>query len=149
MFGAATGGGMVLMGGSGGGGGGGNPGGLGVGGAGRGGGSRRHRAASAQSQGLRGREQEGAIVGVLVEVGIRPAVARRWRFVDGGGGAGGGGGGGGGGQGQLVAELLHFPGQTQHRVGVVGGDRVGERLESERRCTGPHHRGDDDDNNYQ
>lgn len=69
-----------------------------------------------------GREEEGAIVGVLVQVGVS---ALRFRDL-------------GGGQrrtcgtgrdlSQFVFELLHLPSKPLHRVGVVCRDGVGEGL---------------------
>lgn len=73
---------------------------------------------SGDTQALRPRrwEEEGTVVGVLVEVGVCPP------------GLGSLGGRVGGGQCQLVSELLHLPRQLLHRVEVVGGDGVGECL---------------------
>lgn len=78
--------------------------------------------------GLLGREEKGAVVGVLVQVGVAAL-----QFSDLGGrrqtcGTGGD-------LSQLVFELLHLASQPLHRVGVVCRDRVGEglRMESDRR----------------
>ena len=92
------------------------PGGLVVGG-----GRRGRRPGHPRAVRPRGREEEGAVVGVLVQVGVGPP-ALGWldgrvllRGV-------------GGDLCQFVFEQLHLPGQSLHGVGVVGGDGVGERL---------------------
>lgn len=67
-----------------------------------------------------GGEQEGAVVGVLVQIGVGApglwGLGGRVRIQSGGQ------------LGQLVPELLDLLGQTVHRVGVVGGDGVGKGL---------------------
>lgn len=68
-------------------------------------------------------EEEGAVVGVLVQVGVGPPGLGRL--------GGRGGTCAGGDLRQLVFELLHLPSQPLHGVGVVCRDGVGERLRME------------------
>lgn len=68
-------------------------------------------------------EEEGAVVGVLVQVGVGPPGLGRL--------GGRGGTCASGDLSELVFELLHLPSQPLHRVGVVCRDRVGERLKME------------------
>lgn len=65
-------------------------------------------------------EEEGAVVGVLVQVGVGPPGLGRL--------GGRGGTCAGGDLCELVFELLHLPSQPLHGVGVVCRDGVGERL---------------------
>lgn len=68
-------------------------------------------------------EEEGAVVGVLVQVGVGPPGLGRL--------GGRGGTCAGGDLCELVFELLHLPSQPLHGVGVVCRDGVGERLRME------------------
>lgn len=81
------------------------------------------RRCSAHRPGLGGGEEEGGVVGVLVQVGVgAPRFGRHC--------------GGvqirtGGQLGELILELLHLLSQTLHGVEVVGGDGMGEGLRVE------------------
>lgn len=103
------------------------PGGLVVGGGGRSGSCPGHR----RGLGPLGREEKGAVVGVLVQVGVAPSrfsdLSGRRRTC-----------GTGGDLSQLVFELLHLASQPLYRMGVVCRDWVGEglRMESDQRQRG-------------